>query len=117
MQNMMTGWLSLAFLVAIAYVSGNTLPYGCNPVTSSSFKNTSRSLLGRFCEQLNGDAHPDWTWIGLNFKLPKCTLCCAGKSTTGPDIYYNISTLPEPVCASLKTKRKATRNSARSTKN
>uniref|UniRef100_A0A131YS17 Tick salivary protein-SALP15 n=1 Tax=Rhipicephalus appendiculatus TaxID=34631 RepID=A0A131YS17_RHIAP len=102
MRIMMTGWISLAFLVAIAYVSGNALPRGCNPVTSSSFGKTSRSTLDRFCEQLDEDAHPNFRWIGLNLKLPNCTLCCAGKSTAGPNIYYNVSTLPPGLCTALK---------------
>uniref|UniRef100_A0A224YK64 Ixostatin n=1 Tax=Rhipicephalus zambeziensis TaxID=60191 RepID=A0A224YK64_9ACAR len=109
MQKMMSGWISLAFMVAVAYVSGNSLPSGCNVVTSRSFGNTSRPPLGLFCEEVNKDEHPNRTWIGINLKLPQCTVCCAGKSTTGPDIHYNVSILWESSCARLKNGR-GTRN-------
>uniref|UniRef100_A0A131YT69 Tick salivary protein-SALP15 n=1 Tax=Rhipicephalus appendiculatus TaxID=34631 RepID=A0A131YT69_RHIAP len=110
----MTGWISLAFLVAIAYVSGNDLPLGCTRVTSSSFGNTSRPRFGLFCEKVNEKEHPNRIWIGLNLNMQNCSVCCAGKNTTGPNIHYQVSALSAASCKNRNTKGKATRKSARS---
>uniref|UniRef100_L7M9W6 Putative metastriate ixostatin family member n=1 Tax=Rhipicephalus pulchellus TaxID=72859 RepID=L7M9W6_RHIPC len=92
MHKMMACWISLALLAVIAYVSGITPPRGCSLVTSTSFRNTSRSRFSQFCKTVNDEEYPNRTWIGIKFIKTQCTICCAGINTTG-HIHYNVSTL------------------------
>uniref|UniRef100_A0A6G5A4N8 Putative tick ixostatin n=1 Tax=Rhipicephalus microplus TaxID=6941 RepID=A0A6G5A4N8_RHIMP len=101
MHKRMASWTCLAFLAAIAFVSGDKPPFPCTRVTGTSFGNTSRPPFGPFCEEGNKVTHPNRTWIGFNLKKPHCIICCAGKDSTG-NIYYNVSKLSAHSCSNLR---------------
>uniref|UniRef100_A0A131XLD9 Putative conserved secreted protein n=1 Tax=Hyalomma excavatum TaxID=257692 RepID=A0A131XLD9_9ACAR len=97
MDKVKAGCLCVALLAAIAYAKANDKPNGCDRVSSSSFGRESRPPFGLYCERCHNKTHPNRSWLGTNFRKPKCTICCVGKDSSG-NIYYNITTLPKKTC-------------------
>uniref|UniRef100_A0A6B0UNZ7 Putative salivary secreted protein n=1 Tax=Ixodes ricinus TaxID=34613 RepID=A0A6B0UNZ7_IXORI len=90
-------FLLFAILPITCLMETTNVPDGCTKVNFDSFLNTAEDtlakILGRYCELVYPNMHPNGTWIGITGQGKVCRVCCICKVTEGA-LYYSLTKAP-----------------------